>query len=123
MQLDVAARQESRRKERLPALRKVRTATNAVTELYAELVDPDAGLSVILRPNTEVNRPEKVGVGSATDIAERRRRGGVNVPGNARAAQVQPGEHSGSVMVDEVHMAEEPVWFASSHDPEVRMCP
>ena len=120
VQLDVAPGQEARGNH-WSRLTSIRTAGSR--ELEPELVHSDSRFPNVLRSCSELDSWEQgvVGVGGATDVSYIRAGGWLKVPVNAVAAHMQPGEDPGGVMVNEVHVAEEPSILAASHQAEIRV--
>ncbi len=93
-------------------------------EFYREPVGairPGAWFPGVERPHSKIHLPEKVRIGGAADIAVVRRWEGIHIRRNLVAAHVQACECPGRVMIDEVHMTEEPAVLASCHETKVRV--
>src|SRR5437899_11204893 len=84
-------------------------------------IRPGAWLRDVQSPDAKIYIPKQVCIGYAADVAVLRRWGRIHVCRNLVAAHVQSGEHPGRVMVQEVHMTEEPVVLASCHETKVRV--
>lgn len=116
MELDVAARQEARGDNH-------GGAHAVLFQLEAKSVIP-SGLASIEGSCPEIDITEQVGLGCPADITIFRSvaatvEARIEISRNLRAADVQPGEHAGSVVVDEIEVAVISAVFASRHQAKV----
>ena len=121
MQLHVTAPQEARRNNHGMETSEWGTDTGKFYPEPVGPIRPGAWLRDVQSPHSKVHVSKKVRIRCAADIAVSRSWERIHIRRNLVAADVQPGECSGCVMVHKVHMTEEPAMLTSSHKAEVRV--
>jgi len=94
-----------------------------IRQFQAESIHAYSGLSVVLRPGTELDAGivgrRQVGVCRSANVADRRAWGRLEIAVDARTADMQASEKASRVVVNKIDVAEESTVFATADETEV----